>query len=366
MIVHVWGLIPRTTIENWTVGHATGGRERSGGCRPAELRRRFFTAGHEASRVIDPTGPGAAGTPTDPELIRRIERTDSLAELAALLDAPSPHEAYVRAKAHWKRADGDLLRPAVVHGDLPGDRVGLDDREVSVHGLTHAGSDAERRVVREHVASQLSAGASVYCEEGLRDMYLADVPEACAMDDYRWAMAQCASAGLDSHVEGFHASDLGDLVADVSEHRSEIRDATFSLIESGRDIYGDVFADTLGALASSFLTSHEDLATGEDFEAFQKTRHAARDPRKLAALQRYYWHAFLPQPLEREWLRRHDRELELLTHARNERMADYVVHEAEAPRVVVLVGAAHQPGVIYYLEQHDQGRRELDGFEYVE
>jgi hypothetical protein len=119
-------------------------------------------------------------------------------------------------------------------------------------------------------------------------------------------------------------------------------------------------------VASAFLMSHEDASTGRDFASFSMSRAAARDPSKLPALQDYYRRAFLPQPLEREWLRRHDPALELLTHARNERMADYgVYHNEGSEDVHLVVGAAHQPGVTYYLEQYRDGKRRVEDFEPV-
>jgi hypothetical protein len=107
------------------------------------------------------------------------------------------------------------------------------------------------------------------------------------------------------------------------------------------------------------------MATGDDYEAFQKNRAASRNPDRLVDLQRYYETTFLPQPIEREWLRRHDRELEILTHARNERMAEYLVYHADEDPVHAIVGAAHQPGVRYYLEAIRDGRHTLSDFEPV-
>ena len=69
-------------------------------------------------------------------------------------------------------------------------------------------------------------------------------------------------------------------------------------------------------------------------------------------------------PLEREWLRRHDPELEVVSHGRSERMADYAVAEG-GDAVPLVVGAAHQPGIVYYLERHRDGGRQLEGFEVV-
>lgn len=54
----------------------------------------------------------------------------------------------------------------------------------------------------------------------------------------------------------------------------------------------------------------------------------------------------------------------LVTHARNERMAEYVMYHAEdETNVHVIVGAAHQPGVRYYLEAFRDGEKTLTGFE---
>ena len=110
--------------------------------------------------------------------------------------------------------------------------------------------------------------------------------------------------------------------------------------------------------------SHGDVARAREFEAFALSRRAAEDPAALTELQRYYATAFLPMPLEREWLRRHDPELEVVSHGRSERMADYAVAEG-GDAVHLVVGAAHQPGIVYYLERHRDGGRRLEGFEVV-
>ena len=141
---------------------------------------------------------------------------------------------------------------------------------------------------------------------------------------------------------------------------------TVSLIDSGSEVYGDRFALALGNLASDFLMSHGELATGADFASFQTSRIAATDPDKLVNLQRYYRGAFLPQPLEREWLRRHDPELGRFTHARNERIAAYVLaHASGTEPVHIVTGATHQPGIRYYLCAYRDGDWAFDPFEPV-
>lgn len=313
----------------------------------------------------DQSDQGSLDGRVDPELLGRIREASSLSELATLVDAQSVHEAYVRAKDHWQTAPDDLVRLGRPVDDFPGDLIRVEGATISVHGITHADSPAERSFVREHVTDALDSGRAVYCEQGIRTMYLSDVADVCELDDYRWAMAACDSPDVTCEAGDVPTSDLEKVVADLADVRPTLRSATFSLIESGRELYGDQFASTLGDVAAAFLVSHEDRATGRDFEARRKSRAAANDPALLRELQQYYWHAFLPQPLEREWLRRHDPELELLTHARNERMADYVIHEADATRIHVVVGAAHQPGVIYYLRQYREGEKTPGDFEYV-
>jgi hypothetical protein len=297
------------------------------------------------------------------ELQADLAGAESLADLQVLLDVDSAQEAYFDAKRLWAARSLD----ADTAGDgFPGTHVAVDGRDFFVHGITHANTDAEAAVLREHLTERLSDGAAVYCEEGIREMYLADVAGVSAMDDYRWAMERCAEADLVPSIRDLPSSELAGLREDVSAIAGRYRELAFTLIESGSDIYGAEFASALGDVASAFLTSHEDLATGEDFEAFRRTRRAAEDPATLPDLQTYYRRKFLPQPIEREWLRRHDRQLELVTHARNERMADYLVHDADADVVEVVVGAAHQPGVVYYLEQYRDGERQPGGFAYVD
>lgn len=310
--------------------------------------------------VLDTGSDSEAGAPGRRQLAR-IRSADSLDDLTTVVHADSIDEAYVRAKRLWSR------RPVTTTGTrdgLPGTRVTVDGVAIVVHGITHAGTDAERTAVRRHASD--AADADVYCEQGIRSMYLTDFADVCAMDDYRWAMQRCADLGSEHRLSDLPRSEFQGLRESLEGVGDDLREAAFAVIESGSALYGDDFSATLGAVASDVFTDAEDLATGEDFEAFRRTRRAAEDPTALAALQEYYRRVLLPQPLEREWLRRHDRELELITHARNARMADYVVHEAEGARVEVIVGAAHQPGVRYYLEQYRDGTRERADFDYVD
>ncbi|NHX37507.1 MULTISPECIES: hypothetical protein [Halolamina] len=170
--------------------------------------------------------------------------------------------------------------------------------------------------------------------------------------------------GRRPHLEGLPETGFDAVVEDVTSVAARFRDATFSLIESGSSVYGDQFERTLGDVAAAFVTDHADLAVGESYESFTLSRGANRNPERLGALQRYYERTFLPQPLEREWLRAHDPELEVVTHGRNERMADYAVYdEGTAEAVHLIVGAANQPGVSYYLERHRDDRSLPESFE---
>jgi hypothetical protein len=304
--------------------------------------------------------------PADRERIERIRAADSLADLVALVDADDEHDAYFAVKEDWRELRGAELAAKPPAVGLPGVSVTVGDTTFHVHGVTHADTEAEQAYLREHVRSLLNAGAAVYCEQGIRSMYFEDVPAVCTVDDYRWAMRRCEELPVDSHLDGFPGSSVDELVEDVTSMAAQFREATFSLIEDNADLYGEAVADVLGDVAAEFLMSHENVATGQDFTSFALSERAAEDPTRLGELQRYYERTFLPQPLEREWLRRHDPELELVTHARNARMADYLVYHADAADEVHLVtGAAHQPGVRYYLEQHRDGERDLEGFQPV-
>jgi hypothetical protein len=309
----------------------------------------------DAADSTDLSGP-------DRERLAQLRAARGLSDLVGLTDAEDEHGAYFAAKSEWYDLRGREL-PAGRQEGLPGNTVEVDGQVFHVHGVTHADTDAEQEFLRQQVGDFLADGRSVYCEQGIRSMYFRDEPETCEMDDYRWAMAQCEDLDRDSHVDDLVRENFDGLAEDVDSLTDRFREATFSLINSGSDVYGERFRTALGDIASSLLTSHEGMATGEDFEAFTNTRAAATDPTKLVDLQHYYERRFLPQPVEREWLRRHDPELELVTHARNERMADYAVYHAETPEVHLVVGAAHQPGVTYYLKQYRDGNRQLGAFE---
>ena len=327
-------------------------------------------------------------SPDDRARLAALESAESLSDLLDVTGETSIHEAYFAAKHEWADLRDRVLPPAERTTErLPGDHVVVDGTTFWIHGITHADSDPERRFLREHVRRFLDDGRSVYCEQGIRPMYFRDMVEVCEIDDYRWSIGQCKRLGIHTgptsdecasgegvgesvtQVGGSeHSADADEgLVEDVQAAATRFREAAFELIHSGSDLYGEEFELALGDVASDFLMSHEDVATGKDFASFRLSRRAAENPALLGALQRYYKTQFLPQPVEREWLRRHDPELECVSHARNERMADYAVfHNQDAETVHLIVGAAHQPGLCYYLAAHRDGERNVSEFELVE
>lgn len=305
-------------------------------------------------------------SPEEQEWIETVSRMETLSDLRTFMGVSSEHEAYFDAKDRWQTLQQTRLDVIPAQSGFPGDTVSIGDHEFVVHGITHADTPEERAFLHEHVEQYLDDGEQVYCEQGIRPMYFQEFPEVYEMDDYRWAMVRCREKGLDSHIQGELEPAFENFTEEFRSLVSQFRGATFSLIKSGSDVYGDRFAKALGDVASDFLLSHEEIATAEDFRSFRKSQLAAKDPTLLGDLQRYYKTAFLPQPLEREWLRKHDREIELFTHARNERLADYAVAHATQQRIHLIVGAAHQPGVTYYLERHRDGSRDTAEFALIE
>lgn len=289
-----------------------------------------------------------------------LRRTRSLTELAELTGARSEREAYIRAKREWS-ALYDSTERVLSSVGIPGDRVEIGGVEFHVHGVTHADTTAEREYLREHVSDYLDRDATVFCEQGLRPMYF-DGMDVEEMDDYQWATQQMPVADRQSNsqdIPQFAALDAG-----VDALRSTVRKRAFSLLDSAGTRWFSSGTAALGRILSGCLQRPEDAATGTTFEGFQKSRTAAREPARLDALQDYYWQTLLHSPIEREWLRRHDPHLELVTHARNERMADYAVYHNTGPGTVhLVVGAAHQPGIVYYLKRHRDGQRSLDQFD---
>jgi hypothetical protein len=324
--------------------------------------------------MSDAPGAGDAGrsgalTAGERERLAALAGAESLADLVALTGAESEHAAYMQAKEEWSRLWERRQRadpaPSVAAGELPGESVTVGDATVHVHGVTHAGTETEREFLRERVGRLLDSGAAVYVEQGLRQLFFAEMG-VCEMDDYRWALARCETVDRTELDQFAEASSVPVPVpADRLDGLSErLRHAAYALIEDYSDVYGEGVARRLGSIASTVLTDHEGLATGEEYEAFALRQQAVADPSRLGALQAYYRRAFLPAPVEREWVRRHDPDLELVTHARNARMADYAVyHHADAAAVHLVVGAAHGPGVVYYLRQHRDGERSVADFE---
>ena len=303
-------------------------------------------------------------TDGDGSQLAAIRSSDSLAKLRDRIGAGSVHEAYFEAKDHWKSTLDPTWWDVPVTGGIPGTCVRIDGTTFHVHGVTHADTSEERSFLRACVRQYLDGGASVYCEQGIRPLYFRDFEGVCEMDDYRWAMEQCAQLPGESSLGPLEETAFDALLEDVGSIASTFREATFSLIESGGSVYGDRFESVLADVATAFVTDHADLATAKNYESFSLSREASRNPDRLLDLQRYYARAFLPQPLEREWLRRHDPELELVTHARNERMAEYAVYHNDTAREVhLIVGAAHGPGIRQYLKQFQQGRAVSTSFD---
>lgn len=297
-------------------------------------------------------------------LSTEIRDATSLTDLRVRLGSDSIHEAYFEAKEIWKSAVGRQQAQREERTGLPGSHVRIGAQDVHVHGITHADTTEERSFLREHVSRFLDGDAAVYCEQGIRPLYFDDIDAVCEMDDYLWAMDRCERLDTESRLERLPEHGIEGLRDDVAGFASQFRKATFSLIDSASSMYSDRFEAVLGDIAASFVTDHAELATGQSYEAFSLSRAASRNPERLVELQQYYERTFLPQPLEREWIRRHDRELEIVSHARNERMADYVIyHSDDTEEIHLIVGAAHQPGVGYYLGQYRDGRELPDSFE---
>lgn len=300
----------------------------------------------------------------DEEWLDAVRDAESLEELRRLTDADTDDEAYFTAKHRWYELRDHELPPPEKSG-LPSDVVSLDGQSFHVHGVTHTGTDVERDHVQSHVEEFLDDGEEVYCEQGLRKIYFQGYPEVYEADDYDWAAELCRSIGLDDedHVSDVLTRGFDAVAEGAGSALNRVRERLFSAVGAGEAIYGEVFADVLGDSLSLLLSDPTALASGDDYQAYNLSDAAATDPVKLGALQRYYHRRFLPQPLEREWIRRHAPEVEVFTHARNERIADFVVYDAEQKEVHVVVGAAHQPGVVYYLERHAEGDRSVDDFE---
>jgi len=302
-------------------------------------------------------------SPAESRELDAIRGADSLAALASLLDARSERRGYLTAKRRWRQLRAK--EPSTpTDASLPGDQFEVGATTFLVHGITHADTDEERETLRSRVEEWLADGETIYCEQGIRSMYFQDIPEVYAMDDYRWATRQSDDRGLSTDGTTVAAGAFDGISTDLTSVATQARKLSFLFAESVGEVYGHAVGAAIGRTASTLLGSDEQRAVVDDFASFCKSRQAATDTSKLADLQQYYKQTFLPQPLEREWLRRRDPRLELFTHARNERMADYARYHGDG-RVRLVVGAAHQPGVGYYLRVHRDGDRDRSAFEPV-
>lgn len=291
------------------------------------------------------------------EVMVTVRDAEELAALSETFGTDSIHDIYFRAKRVWREGMRTRQVSDPSPSGLPGRCVEIGGHAFHVHGVTHSGTETEGSFLREHVRPMLDRGAVLYCEQGIRSMYFQDISGVCEMDDYLWARAQADRLESDTRDSAFQDLRFDDILDDIHSLLTEFREATFELIDTGSAMYGEGFERALGDIAAGFLSDHADWAVGQSYEAFRLSAEASQNPAKLADLQQYYERTFLPQPLEREWLRLHDPALELFSHARNERMAEYTVyHNQECEEVHLIVGAAHLPGVVYYLEQFRDGR----------
>lgn len=289
--------------------------------------------------------------------INTIRECHSLASLQKAIGTNSAETAYFEASKIWFNIKEKILPETSSGSGIPGDTVVIDDYTYHVHGITHANTSGEGEFLRKHVADYLNSGSVVFCEQGIRPMYFSEFSNVYGIDDYFWARERC------EHLPESGVYD--DIIDHLEILAGQVRDTAFSMVDSGSHLYGPEFEEALGDIVSDLLMDKEDYATGREFTSYKLSREAAKNPTKLLALQNYYKKRLLPQPIEREWLRRYDRELEIVTHARNERIADYAVyHHNDTKSAHIIVGAAHQPGVVYYLKKHRDGERTVDQFEY--
>jgi len=298
------------------------------------------------------------------ERLAAISGAESLAALASATDAASIHDAYFAAKREWF----DLQGRATVEASpdhLPGDCVVVDGQTFCVHGITHADTRAEGRFLRQHAARFLDSGAAVFVEQGVRPMYFSAFDDVYEMDDYNWAMERYAALEATPARQRrprcpVHRGRGGPRLADGGAARRRLLAHRLRAPPLRRVPRAGARGRRVGVPDEPRGRLHGDgLRVVLDVPGGRRGPDETRRPPGLLPAR------VPPQPLEREWLRRHDPALELLTHARNERMADYAVYHSTAETVHLVVGAAHQPGVTYYLEQHRDGRRQVDDFEPV-
>ena len=123
-------------------------------------------------------------SPDERERFERLRAATSLADLQSITDATSPQDAYFSAKDTWRSyANRALNSPPVIDG-VPGRTVSVGGVDVHLHGVTHAGTDAERSYLQDRIEDVLSAGHDVYCEQGIRRLYFDAFQDVCEMDDY--------------------------------------------------------------------------------------------------------------------------------------------------------------------------------------
>lgn len=298
------------------------------------------------------------------ERIRRYREAEDLEDLEEITGEESKEEAYFEAKSEWYELMEEYLGEHSNTDDrrLPGDIVEFDvehdrypkDKKFHIHGISHTGRNEEKNFLQSVTEEFVEEGNQVYCEQGFLQMYFKELTEVEEIDDYSWMMSEASEMSEGEAFEGLSESE---------KILDGIQNFLFSLIAEGGDFYGQEIEDTIGEGVTPFLTTKEEKAVGEGFESFVRTDDASKNPKRVIELQNYYKKVLLPVNLERKWLKKHNPELDLLTHARSERIADYVIHDVinvECNEVRIIVGAAHQCGVAHYLNQYRKNEKSIE------
>ncbi|MFB6283130.1 MAG: hypothetical protein ABEK59_04245 [Halobacteria archaeon] len=301
---------------------------------------------------------------SDRLLIKNLKAARSIKDLQEITGIHGPQRAYVKAKKEWHRLHGngrESYGKEIEDGGIPGKKIEVGKTTYKIHGITHSGTEEERKFLKEHVAEMIDKDHDVYTEQGIRRMYFQDLDDVQEMDDYSWASKELRRR---RNAEPENSDSSGSKLR-IENLRSGLMRTAFKVITTGEKIYGRRIKRTMGGIASDFLTRPSNMGTGEDFISFTLNRKASRNPEKLEKLQNHYERTFLPQPVEREWLRNQSEVLELYTHSRNERITDYVLDVVGDPwkndaTVHVIAGAAHQPGILYYLNDYRHGFRDRE------
>jgi hypothetical protein len=226
-----------------------------------------------------------------------------------------------RAREEWWAL---TRKPQGPVGRFTAREVRVGDTVAWIHGIVHGGrivarvSPAVRKELRERIAELRRRGCAVIVEQGLKDLLF----------------------------RGLGVEEMDDFTYTLRKWPNQMWAAILKF--SGRALVSPILIPPTLRLAERM----EDKSGGREWGVAAAIRRALTDIRWLEDLDNAAGAARLPEPLEREFLVKHNPSEAAILSFRSERMADCLFEASSrtgSRAIHAVVGAGHAPAMEYYL-----------------